>query len=89
MGLGLATASGTDIVVNDHTLSEPIGLPARSSTPVDPPFIVAVYEVEPDNGIFDVNVAVVPNGNDTIPNTGLPELSFNVNALVLELLPLH
>ena len=33
-------------VVNGQTLSEVLALPARSFTPVEPPLIVAVYDVE-------------------------------------------
>ena len=34
------------IVVNGQTLSEVLALPARSFMPVEPPLIVAVYDVE-------------------------------------------
>ena len=33
-------------VVNGQTLSEVLALPGRSFTPVEPPLIVAVYDVE-------------------------------------------
>ena len=33
-------------VLNGQTLSEVLALPARSFTPVEPPLIVAVYDVE-------------------------------------------
>ena len=37
-------------VVNGQTLSEVLALPAMSFTPVEPPLIVAVYDVENANG---------------------------------------
>ena len=44
-------------VVNGQTLSEVLALPARSFTPVEPPLIVAVYDVEDASEDEGVNVA--------------------------------
>ena len=47
-------------VVNGQTLSEVLALPARSFTPVEPPLIVAVYDVEYASGDEGANVVTVP-----------------------------
>ena len=47
-------------VVNGQTLSEVLALPARSFTPVEPPLIVVVYDVEDASGDEGANAATVP-----------------------------
>ena len=47
-------------VVNGQTLSEVLALPARSFTPVEPPLIVAVYDVEDASEDEGANVAHRP-----------------------------
>ena len=47
-------------VLNGQTLSEVLALPARSFTPVEPPLIVAVYDVEDASEDEGVNVVTVP-----------------------------
>jgi hypothetical protein len=57
--VGLSVMLGgtiTAAVVNFHSLDEVIGLPEISSTPPEPPFIVTVYDVDPDSK--DVGVKV-------------------------------
>ena len=44
--------------MNGQTLSEVLALPARSFTPVEPPFIVAVYDVENASEDEGLNVAI-------------------------------
>ena len=49
-------AARLEEVLNGQTLSEVLALPARSFTPVEPPLIVAVYDVEDASEDEGVNV---------------------------------
>ena len=72
-------------VVNGQTLSEVLALPARSFTPVEPPLIVAVYDVENANGDEGSNEAIVPSGlNDTAPGIMVTRTVFRYKCGIID-----
>ena len=61
-------------------------LPARSFTPVEPPLIVVVYDVENASWEEGVNVAVRPS-EVTCPVILAPALFFRINVEVVTVIP--